>query len=111
VLRSARTFRARVAFRGGLLDPSVGLRTRSSGLALADQLAELTSLLSDPGQSTALRRPVAEDLTRLEEELDAILSAMGQLGRADRQQRAPMLTRLAARLEVDRTVPNGLYAT
>ncbi|MCB9742325.1 MAG: hypothetical protein H6741_25790 [Alphaproteobacteria bacterium] len=93
-----------------LPDEPLVARAREHGLALADRMGELKDILADAGLSAALRRPVAEELARVERELEELLSALGELSGADRRQRVDLLTRLAARLEVDAAVPEGLYA-
>jgi hypothetical protein len=46
----------------------------------------------------------------VETELEAILSAMGELAGSDRSSRQDLLSQLIARLEIDRQLPAGLYA-
>jgi hypothetical protein len=70
----------------------------------------LKNILADAGLSAPLRRPVAEELARVETELEAILSAMGELAGSDRSSRQDLLSQLIARLEIDRQLPAGLYA-
>jgi hypothetical protein len=90
-------------------DPLVS-RIREHGLRQVDRLDELKRILADGSLSPALRRPVAEELARVETELEAILSAMGELSGADRGSRQDLLSQLIARLEIDRQLPAGLYA-
>ena len=101
--------RAGIALTPAGGEPLLG-RVRERGLQLADRLTELRGILADAGLSPALRRPVAEALARSEEELEALLAAVGELARADERQREDLLARLAARLEIDEAVPSGLYA-
>jgi hypothetical protein len=90
-------------------DPLVE-RIRAHGLRLVDRMDGLKSILADAGLSAPLRRPVAEELARVETELEAILSAMGELAGSDRSSRQDLLSQLIARLEIDRQLPAGLYA-
>ena len=90
-------------------DPLVS-RIRAHGLRLVDRMDELKRILADSSLSPALRRPVAEELVRVETELEAILSAMGELAGTDRGHRQDLLSQLVARLEIDRQLPAGLYA-
>lgn len=90
-------------------DPLVE-RIRSHGLRLVDRMDGLKNILADAGLSAPLRRPVAEELARVETELEAILSAMGELAGSDRSSRQDLLSQLIARLEIDRQLPAGLYA-
>ena len=90
-------------------DPLVG-RIRAYGLRLVDRMDALKDILADGSLSPALRRPVAEELARVETELEAILSAMGELAGTDRSSRQDLLSQLVARLEIDRALPAGLYA-
>ena len=90
-------------------DPLV-TRIRTYGLSLVDRMEELKAILADSGLSPTLRRPVAEELARVETELEAILSAMGELAGTDRSHRQDLLGKLVARLEIDRQLPAGLYA-
>lgn len=85
-------------------------RARARGLAMVDRMEELNDLLADSALSSVLRRPVAEELARTESDLEALLSALTDLSRAETTQRDDLLQRLAARLEVDRAVPAGLLA-
>lgn len=80
-------------------------RARAQGLALADRMGELRGILADGGLTASLRRPIAEELARAEAELEALLSALGELGGADRAERHDVLGRLAARLEVEQATP------
>ncbi|MCB9743547.1 MAG: hypothetical protein H6741_05930 [Alphaproteobacteria bacterium] len=93
-----------------LPDEPLVSRAREHGLGLADRMGELQGILADGALSPALRRPVAEELARVERELEELLSALGELSGADRRQRVDLRSRLAARLEVDAQVPEGLYA-
>ncbi|MFT5685678.1 MAG: hypothetical protein ACI8RZ_006632 [Myxococcota bacterium] len=102
--------RAVKALTEGPDDPLVA-RIRAHGLHQVDRMDELRRILADASLSTALRRPVAEELTRVETELEAILSAMGELAGADRSIRQDLLSQLVARLEIDRQLPAGIYAT
>jgi len=90
-------------------DPLVE-RIRAHGLRLVDRMDALKDLLADGGLSAPLRRPVAEELARVETELEAILSAMSELAGTDRGSRQDLLSQLVARLEIDRQLPAGLYA-
>jgi hypothetical protein len=85
-------------------------RAREHGLRLVDRLSELQDVLADQELSPGLRRPVAEESARVEAELETLLSALGELGSADRRQRQDVLARLSARLEIDAELPAGLYA-
>lgn len=90
-------------------DPLVE-RIRVHGLRLVDRMDALKSILADGSLSAPLRRPVAEELARVETELEAILSAMSELAGTDRSSRQDLLSQLVARLEIDRQLPAGLYA-
>lgn len=85
-------------------------RAREHGLALVDRLGALRKVLTESELSRVLERPVAEELARTEAELEALVTALGELSRAEGRQRSDLLERLAARLEVDGTVEAGLYA-
>lgn len=101
--------RAVKALTSGPDDPLVA-RIRAHGLRQVDRMEALRRILADASLSAALRRPVAEELARVETELEAILSAMGELAGADRSSRQDLLSQLVARLEVDRQLPAGIYA-
>ncbi len=85
-------------------------RAKDHGLELADRLVELRAVLTEAELSKVLERPIAEELARTEQELEALVGALSELSRADERQRGDLLERLAARLEVDRSVEAGLYA-
>lgn len=97
-----------------LLTPDQGepllARARTHGLALVDRLESLRGVLAESELSRVLEKPVAEELARTEAELEALVTALGELTRAEGRQRSDLLERLAARLEVDGTVEPGLYA-
>ncbi|MDG1484542.1 MAG: hypothetical protein P8R54_33455 [Myxococcota bacterium] len=101
--------RAVKALTDGPDDPLVA-RIRAHGLRQVDRMEALRRILADAALSAALRRPVAEELARVETELEAILSAMGELAGADRSSRQDLLSQLVARLEVDTQLPAGIYA-
>ena len=86
-------------------------RAREHGLALVDRMERLRTVLADAELSAGLRRPVAEELARLEEELEALMSLLGEVARPDRRSEQDVFGRLAARLEVASGVPDGLYAS
>ncbi len=69
-----------------------------------DRGDELQSLLSDSGLSPVLRRPVAEERARVEQDLETLMLALAELRRGETEQRQDLLQRLAAKLEVDRAV-------
>ena len=85
-------------------------KAQEHGLALADRLVALRGVLAESELSKVLERPIAEELARTEQQLEALVGALSELGRADERQRGDLLERLAARLEVDRGVEPGLYA-
>lgn len=91
-------------------DPaSVHSLARVRGLALVDQMAELKDLLADPSLAEVLRRPVAESLARCEADVGVLTEALVALADADKAEQPDLVAQLAARLEVVRPVPAGLY--
>lgn len=92
-------------------EPLVG-RAREQGRGLARQMSHLRALLEDRSLSPVLRRPVAEALTRTEGDLESLLDLLAELGAADAHaRRTDLLQRLAAQIEVDRSLPAGLLAS
>lgn len=90
-------------------DAPVVQKARARGLELAAQVATARHLLEDPALSPVLRRPVAEQLTRTEGDLEALFDLLAELQATGAQaRRDDLLQRLAARLEVDRLPVGGL---
>ncbi|MCB9765562.1 MAG: hypothetical protein H6739_37655 [Alphaproteobacteria bacterium] len=84
-------------------------RARVQALALVDRMEELRGLLADTDLSAVLRRPLAEALAGTEADLEALLQALSELSDSNEaSQRADLLQRLAARLEVDRLATPAL---
>ena len=92
-----------------LPDEPLVAQARRLGLAHVSRMEELQGILADPGLAAPLRRPVAEELARVEAELESLLAALVELTGADRRQRQDLLGQLSARLELEGPVPDGLY--
>ncbi|MED5370724.1 MAG: hypothetical protein VX899_06910 [Myxococcota bacterium] len=92
-------------------DEAIVHEGRAHGLSLASRLDELKELLADPELQPTLRRPVAEEATRLESELEGLLELLAQYGRADRQARQDLAQRLEAHIETESLVPAGLLGS
>ena len=79
-------------------------RAREHALRLVDRGDELQALLAESSLSPVLRRPVAEERARVEQDLEALMLALTELRQSETEQRQDLLQALAAKLEVDRAV-------
>lgn len=82
-------------------DEPLVAQARQHALRLVDRGDELAALLADSALSPVLRRPVAEERARVEQDLEALMLALTELRQGEREQRQDLLQQLAARLEVD----------
>jgi len=92
--------RAVMALTAEADEPLVG-RARQHALHLVDRGDELAALLADSALSPVLRRPVAEERARVEQDLEALLLALTELRQGEHEQRQDLQQQLAARLEVN----------
>lgn len=92
----------------GLSDAPLAESARVHGFGLADRLDELKGLLGDADLLPSLRRPLADEAARVEQELEGLLDALGRYAHADRHTHTDLRRRLDAMIEAEALAPQGL---